>query len=139
MTFINFFLCLWIIFALLLEPDPDCKSGSGYRCRDPSEFGSRPDTIHSTVFNCPKELYRNSFFYFIIVQPRKCRRSEQRWSRRSRSSPSMWTRSPRRDSQRSELGIRIGDFVNSFSAYYFSKVQLHHFSKIKSQKEVTKQ
>jgi len=27
----------------------------------------------------------------------------------------------------------------SFSAYYFLKVYLHHFSKIKSQKEVTKQ
>jgi hypothetical protein len=27
----------------------------------------------------------------------------------------------------------------SFSAYYFLKVDLHHFSKIKSQKEVTKQ
>jgi hypothetical protein len=27
----------------------------------------------------------------------------------------------------------------SFSAYYFLKVLLHHFSKIKSQKEVTKQ
>jgi hypothetical protein len=27
----------------------------------------------------------------------------------------------------------------SFSAYYFLKVHLHHFSKIKSQKEVTKQ
>jgi hypothetical protein len=26
-----------------------------------------------------------------------------------------------------------------FSAYYFLKVHLHHFSKIKSQKEVTKQ
>jgi len=30
-------------------------------------------------------------------------------------------------------------FLNSFSAYYFWKVHLHHFSKIKSQKEVTKQ
>jgi hypothetical protein len=27
----------------------------------------------------------------------------------------------------------------SFSAYYFLKVHLHHFSKIKSQEEVTKQ
>ncbi len=50
------------------------------------------------------------FFNVIIVQLKKCRRSEPRWSRRSRSSPSMWTRSPRRDSQRWELGIRIGDF-----------------------------
>jgi len=27
----------------------------------------------------------------------------------------------------------------SFSVYYFLKVHLHHFSKIKSQKEVTRQ
>jgi hypothetical protein len=30
-------------------------------------------------------------------------------------------------------------FKESFPAYYFLKVHLHHFSKIKSQKEVTKQ
>jgi hypothetical protein len=30
-------------------------------------------------------------------------------------------------------------FLTSFSAYYFLKVHLNHFSKIKSQKEVTKQ
>jgi hypothetical protein len=30
-------------------------------------------------------------------------------------------------------------FLLSFSAYYFLKVHLHRFSKIKSQKEVTKQ
>jgi hypothetical protein len=30
-------------------------------------------------------------------------------------------------------------FLKSFSAYYFLKLHLHHFSKIKSQKEVTKQ
>jgi hypothetical protein len=30
-------------------------------------------------------------------------------------------------------------FLKSLSAYYFLKVHLHHFSKIKSQKEVTKQ
>jgi hypothetical protein len=29
--------------------------------------------------------------------------------------------------------------LKSFSAYYFLKVHKHHFSKIKSQKEVTKQ
>jgi hypothetical protein len=29
--------------------------------------------------------------------------------------------------------------VKSFSADYFLKIHLHHFSKIKSQKEVTKQ
>jgi hypothetical protein len=31
------------------------------------------------------------------------------------------------------------NFFKSSSAYYFLKVHLHHFSKIKSQKEVTKQ
>jgi hypothetical protein len=30
-------------------------------------------------------------------------------------------------------------FCKSFSAYYFLKIHFHHFSKIKSQKEVTKQ
>jgi hypothetical protein len=30
-------------------------------------------------------------------------------------------------------------FSQSFSAYYFLKVHLHNFSKIKSQKEVAKQ
>jgi hypothetical protein len=30
-------------------------------------------------------------------------------------------------------------FCQSFSAYYFLKVHLHHFSKIKSHKEVTQQ
>jgi hypothetical protein len=39
MKFINFFLCLWVIFALL-GPDPDCESGSGYGSRDPIESGS---------------------------------------------------------------------------------------------------
>jgi hypothetical protein len=29
--------------------------------------------------------------------------------------------------------------LKSFSVYYFLKVLLHHFSKVKSQKEVTKQ
>jgi hypothetical protein len=43
MKIINFFLCLWVIFALL-DPvlDPDCKSG--YGSRDPIESGSNPDT-----------------------------------------------------------------------------------------------
>jgi hypothetical protein len=44
MKFINFFLCLWVIFALR-DPDPDRESGSGYgsRSRDPIESGSNPD------------------------------------------------------------------------------------------------
>jgi hypothetical protein len=35
---INFFICLWVIFALL---DPDYESGSG--SRGPIESGSNPD------------------------------------------------------------------------------------------------
>jgi hypothetical protein len=31
------------------------------------------------------------------------------------------------------------NFLKSFSSYYFLKVHLHHFSKTKSPKEVTKQ
>ncbi len=37
MKYINFFLCMWVIFALL---DPDCEPGSGYGSRDPIESGS---------------------------------------------------------------------------------------------------
>ncbi len=37
---INFFLCLWVIFALL---DPDRESGSGYGSKDRIESGSNPD------------------------------------------------------------------------------------------------
>jgi hypothetical protein len=40
------------------------------------------------------------------------------------------------------IGLQDADkklFKKSFSAYYFVKVHLHHFSKIKSQKEVPKQ
>jgi hypothetical protein len=37
-TIRNFFLVLWVIFALL-DPSPDCGSGSG----DPIESGSNPD------------------------------------------------------------------------------------------------
>ncbi len=51
MIFINFFLCLWVIFALLdPDPDPDCESGFGYGSRNPIESGSNPDpkTVHST-------------------------------------------------------------------------------------------
>jgi hypothetical protein len=45
MKFINFFLYLWVIFALL-DPDPDCESGSGYASKDPIESGSNPDPQH---------------------------------------------------------------------------------------------
>jgi hypothetical protein len=38
LKFINFFLFLWVIFALL-DPDPDCESGPGYGSRDPTESG----------------------------------------------------------------------------------------------------
>ncbi len=42
MNFINFLLCLWVIFAFL-NPNPDRESGSGYESRDPIECGSNPD------------------------------------------------------------------------------------------------
>ncbi len=38
----------------------------------------------------------------------------------------------------SSLTFKMPAKTNFFSAYYFLKVHLHHFSKIKSQKEVTK-
>jgi hypothetical protein len=38
MKFFNFFLLLWVIFALL-DPDPDSESGA----TDPIESGSNPD------------------------------------------------------------------------------------------------
>jgi hypothetical protein len=40
--FVNFYLCLWVIFALL---DPDCESGSGYGSRDPLN----PDPIRIRI------------------------------------------------------------------------------------------
>jgi hypothetical protein len=40
MRFLNFFLLLWVIFALL-DPDPD--SASGYGSTDLIESGSNPD------------------------------------------------------------------------------------------------
>jgi hypothetical protein len=44
MKFINFFLCLLVIFALL-DPDPDYESASGYGSRDPIESGSNPNPV----------------------------------------------------------------------------------------------
>jgi hypothetical protein len=38
--FLNFFLFLWVIFAL---PDPDSESGFGYGSTDLIESGSNPD------------------------------------------------------------------------------------------------
>jgi hypothetical protein len=38
-----------------------------------------------------------------------------------------------------DLVIFDSDLQDGFFAYYFLKVHLHHFSKIKSHKEVTKQ
>jgi hypothetical protein len=44
MKLINFFLCFWVIFALLdPDPDPDCESGSGYGSRGHIESRSNPD------------------------------------------------------------------------------------------------
>jgi hypothetical protein len=39
MKLIDFFLSIWVIFALL-DSDPDCESGSGYGSWDPIESGS---------------------------------------------------------------------------------------------------
>jgi hypothetical protein len=36
---------LWVIFALL-DPDPDCESGSGYGSRDPIESGSGSTALY---------------------------------------------------------------------------------------------
>jgi hypothetical protein len=47
--FINFFLCLWVIFALL-DPDPDRETGSGPR--DPIESGSTALLGGFDVFVC---------------------------------------------------------------------------------------
>ncbi len=44
LRFIYFFLCLWVILALL-DPDPDCESGSGFGSGGPIESRIR---IHST-------------------------------------------------------------------------------------------
>jgi hypothetical protein len=37
------------------------------------------------------------------------------------------------------VSIDVAQTMESFFAYYFSKLHLHHFSKIKSHKNVTKQ
>jgi hypothetical protein len=39
MKFINFFLCLWVIYVLL-DPDRDSQSGSGYGFKDPIQSAS---------------------------------------------------------------------------------------------------
>jgi hypothetical protein len=46
MNLIDFLLILWVIFSLL-EPDPDCESGSGFR--DPIENGSRSESVSTTL------------------------------------------------------------------------------------------
>jgi hypothetical protein len=48
-TFTNFFLLLWVIFALL-DPDPDSESGSG--STDPIESGSGSATLLVSVLSC---------------------------------------------------------------------------------------
>ncbi len=44
MKFLDLFLFLWVIFALL-EPDPDSESVSGYWSTDLIESGSNPDPV----------------------------------------------------------------------------------------------
>jgi hypothetical protein len=55
MKFLNFFLFLWIIFALL-DSDPDCESGSG--SRDPTESGSNPDPQHWSYGYDPEHCFK---------------------------------------------------------------------------------
>ncbi len=44
MNFYQFFLLLWVIFALLdPDPDPDSEYGSGSGSTDPIEYGSNTD------------------------------------------------------------------------------------------------
>jgi hypothetical protein len=51
MKLINFFLFLWVIFALM-DLDTGCESGSKYRSRDPIESGSTTLlSIHTVVFS----------------------------------------------------------------------------------------
>ncbi len=45
--FTNFFLLLWVIFALL-DPDPDSEYGSGSGSTDPIEYGSNTDPVPDT-------------------------------------------------------------------------------------------
>ncbi len=49
MKFLNFFLILWVIFALM-DPDPDSEYGSG--SSDLTEFGSGSETLLASWFTC---------------------------------------------------------------------------------------
>ncbi len=55
------FLCLWVIFALL-EPDPNCDSGTGYGSRDPIESGF-VSVYGSVSWNAT--LVRNHVYYTL--------------------------------------------------------------------------
>ena len=53
--------------------------------------------------------------------------------------PCLWPMDPASDPAIFVIDLQQANKKNCFSAYYFLKVHLHHFSKIKSQKDVTKQ
>jgi hypothetical protein len=57
MKFLNFFLLLWVIFALL-DPDPDSEYGSGSGYTNLIESGSNPD---------PSIVNKNSEDSYCIV------------------------------------------------------------------------
>ncbi len=67
MKFRNFFLLLWVIFALLdLDPDSDYKSVSGYGSTDLIEFGSK------TVPECKFLIFGkdlSDLIFFNLLQP----------------------------------------------------------------------
>jgi hypothetical protein len=48
MKFLNFFLLLWVIFALL-DPDPDSEPEIGYGSTDLIESGYNPDPDPNTI------------------------------------------------------------------------------------------
>jgi hypothetical protein len=57
--FINCFLCLWFIFALL---DPDCESG--YGSRNPIEFGSTALVCKKTLISIKETSAGNTYFEY---------------------------------------------------------------------------
>ncbi len=66
MKFINFFLCLCVIFALL-DPDSDCESGTGYGSRDPIDSGSSPVTDPD-----PQHWFQPFLIHYPSVLPTPC-------------------------------------------------------------------
>ncbi len=74
MKFINFFLCLRVIFAPL-DPDPDCESESAYGSRDPIESGSNPDPDreHWNIRVRPQSLFKAQHSNFKALNAPTCK------------------------------------------------------------------